>query len=199
MKPNMMQLSKFIKWSVTGDGCVSYATHNKDAHYSITRAREHEDYLYIIKDKFTNLQNCTVTIDSYTRKDNGKEVLSLRTSSHPIFTRVRDRQYIKNHRVLDPHQMSVLDWESMAFLYMDDGSLCKNVKGYPIVRLSTCAYSYAEQMFLRLNIIEKLGVTFNINKTGKSLYQLNLAKNSFDTWFSGISSFIVSSYKYKLP
>ena len=199
MKTNMMQLSKFLTWSVTGDGYVGYSTNNKNAHYSITRSPEHKDYLKVIANKFIGLQDCSVRIDTYTRKDNGKVVLDLRTSSHPIFTRVRERQYIENHRVIDPHQVTMLDWEAAAFLYMDDGSLCTNNKGSLIVRLSTCAYSYPEQEFLRKHFIEKLGIIWNINRTGKGLWQLNLAKQSRDRWFDGIRSYIVDSYKYKLP
>lgn len=199
MKTNMMQLSKFLTWSVTGDGYVGYSTNNKNAHYSISRSPDHKDYLEVIAQKFDGLQDCHVKIDTYTRKDNDKVVLDLRTSSHPIFTRVRERQYIENHRVIDPHQVTMLDWEAAAFLYMDDGSLCVNNKGSLITRLSTCAYSYAEQEFLRKYFIEKLGVIWNINRTGKGLWQLNIAKQSRDMWFKGVRPFIVDSYKYKLP
>lgn len=198
MKTNMMQLSKFLTWSVTGDGYVGYSTNNKNAHYSITRSPEHKDYLDIIASKFVGLQDCKVRIDVYTRKDNNKTVLDLRTSSHPLFSRIRNRQYIQNRRVIDPHQLTMLDWEAAAFLYMDDGSLCVNNKGSLITRLSTCAYSYPEQDFLRKAFIEKLGVVWNINKNGNT-WQLNLAKQSRDIWFENISPFIVNSYKYKLP
>jgi hypothetical protein len=198
MKTNMMQLSKFLTWSVTGDGFVGYSTNNKNAHYSIQRGPEHKDYLEVIANKFIGLQDCNVRIDSYTRKDNGKDVLDLRTSSHPLFSRIRERQYILNHRVIDPHQLTMLDWEAAAFLYMDDGSLCVNNKGSLITRLSTCAYSYPEQDFLRKTFIEKLGVIWNINKNG-STWQLNLAKQSRDVWFKNIEPYIVDSYNYKLP
>ena len=198
MKINMMQLSKFVAWSVAGDGYVGYANNNKNAHYSISRSPEHKDYLEVIANKFVGLQDCKVRIDEYTRKDNGKLVLDLRTSSHPLFSRIRDRQYIQNHRVVDPHQLTLLDWEAAALLYMDDGSLCFNNKGSMIVRLSTCAYSYPEQESLRKAFIEKLGVIWNINKNGNT-WQLNLAKQSKDIWFAGIAPFIVDSYLYKLP
>lgn len=199
MKTNMMQLSKFLTWSVTGDGYVGYSTHNKNAHYSITRSPEHKDYLEVIANKFIGLQDCSVAIKEYVRQDNDKTVVSLRTTSHPIFTRVRERQYIDNHRVIDPHQVTMLDWEAAAFLYMDDGSLCVNNKGSLITRLSTCAYSYPEQEFLRKYFIEKLGVIWNINRSGRGNWQLNLAKQSRDIWFEGIRQYIVPSYRYKLP
>lgn len=194
-----MQLSKFLTWSVTGDGYVGYSTNNKNAHYSITRSPEHKDYIEVVANKFIGLQDCNVKIDEYIRKDNGKTVVSLRTSSHPLFTRVRERQYIDNHRVIDPHQVTMLDWEAAAFLYMDDGSLCINNRGSLITRISTCAYSYPEQEFLRKYFIEKLGVIWNINRSGKGNWQLNLAKQSRDTWFNGISPYMVPSYQYKLP
>jgi len=198
MKINMMQLNKFVKWSVCGDGYVGYSAHNKNAHYSIQRAPEHLDYLEVVASKFTELQDCNVRIDEYTRKDNGKRVIDLRTTSHPLFSRVRDRQYILNHRVIEPHMLTLLDWEASAFLFMDDGSLCYNNKGSMITRLSTCAYSYPEQEALRKAFVEKLGVVWNINRNGNT-WQLNLAKQSRNTWFDGIAPFIVNSYKYKLP
>jgi hypothetical protein len=198
MRTNMMELSKFLKWSVCGDGYVGYSTHNTNAHYSIQRSLEHKDYINIIASKFEGLQDCVVRIDEYQRKDNNKYVIDLRTNSHPIFTRIRERQYYSNHRVIDPHMLTVLDWEAAAFLYMDDGSLCVNNKGSLITRISTCAYSYFEQEALRKAFIEKLGVVWNINKVAKS-WQLNLAKSSRDTFYRGIRDFIVPSYNYKLP
>lgn len=199
MKINMKELSKFIKWSVCGDGYVGYATHNKVAHYSIERLIEHEDYILTIADKFKGLQDCDVNITKSTRKDNGKTMIRLNTSSHPIFSRIRERQYIKGHRVIDPHMLTVVDWEALAFLYQDDGSLCYNSKGGSIVRLSTCSYSYHEQLALRHTFLDKFNLCFNVNKAGKGLYQLNLAKKDQAKFFDGIFPYMVWSYFYKLP
>lgn len=198
MKINMMQLSKFLSWSVAGDGFVGRSTHNKDAHYSVTRSPEHKDYIEAVANKFYGLQDCKVRVDEYIRKDNGKTVVDLRTTSHPIFSRIRDRQYIQGHKVIDPHQLTLLDWEAAAFLFMDDGSTCYNNKGSMIVRLSTCAYSYAEQETLRIAFIKKLGMIWNINRNGDT-WQLCLAKQSRDKWFENILPFMVESYYYKLP
>jgi hypothetical protein len=199
MKINMMQLSKFISWSVCGDGYVGYAAHNKNCHYSISRDPVHKDYLQVVSSKFDGLQDCKVVFDDYLRKDNNKSVSEVRTTSHPIFSRIRERQYMNNRRVIDPHQLTLLDWEAAAFLYMDDGSLCFNNKGSQIVRLSTCAYTWAEQLQLRQAFVEKLGVVWNVNRTGKNLWQLNLSHNSKEKWFDGIREYIVPSYEYKLP
>ena len=90
MKTNMMELSKFIKWSVCGDGYVGYATHNKNAHYAIQRAPKHQDYIEYIANKLGPLPDCKINLNHYTRKDNGKDVIHLTTSSHPIFPQVRE-------------------------------------------------------------------------------------------------------------
>lgn len=193
-----MQLSKFLTWSVSGDGYVGYSTHNKNAHYSIQRNPKHKDYLEVIANKFIGLPEFNIKIDEYVRKDNGKTVLDLRTNSHPIFSRVRERQYILNHKVIDPHQLTMLDWEAAAFLFMDDGSTCYNDKGSMIVRLSTCHFSYGDNELLRKAFIEKLGMIWNINRI-RNLWQLNLAKQSKNKWFDKIYPYIVNSYKYKLP
>lgn len=199
MTVNMMKLAKFLDWSVTGDGYVGYATHNKNAFFAIERSPKHKDYIDVVANKFVGLQDCAVRVSEYTRKDNGKTVVALRTTSHPVFTRTRERMYANNRRVIDPHQLTTLDWEAAAFLYMDDGSLCRNTKGSLITRLSTCAYTYGEQLLLRKAFIEKLGIVWNVNKSGRNLWQLNLAKSSRDAWFDGIRPFIVPSYLYKLP
>ena len=198
MKTNMMQLSKFLTWSVSGDGYVGYSTNNKNAHYSITRSKEHKDYLDVIANKFIGLQECNVKIDEYVRKDNNKLVLDLRTNSHPIFSRVRERQYIQNHKLLDPHQLTLLDWVAAAFFFMDVGYSCYYNKGSMIVLLSTCHFSYGDIELLRKAFIEKLGMIWNINRNG-NVWQLNLAKQSKDEWFDKITPYIVDSYKYKLP
>lgn len=198
MKINMMQLTKFISWSVIGDGYVGFSTHNKNAHYSVQRDPIHKDYIEMVASKFEGLQDCSVLIKEYVRKDNGKSVISLRTSSHPVFTRVRNRSYTENHRVIDPHYLKYLDFETASLWYMDDGSLCFNNKGYPIVRISSCAFSYYENEALRKKLLEKTGTIWNIQKNGQS-FQLGLAKKSYDIWFSGIEPYILDSYKYKLP
>lgn len=198
MKVNMMELSGFIKWSVAGDGYVGYATNNKNAHYSIERLAGHKDYIEVVASKIAGLQDCTVNVREYKRKD-GKDIVTLRTTSHPLFSRVRSRQYIDNHRVIDPHMLTVLNWERMAFLYMDDGSLCYNGKGFMIVRLSTCAYSFPEQQALVGAAREKLGVQFSINRAAGGRYQLNLLRSSHSKFFENIEQYIVQSYGYKLP
>lgn len=199
MKTNMMELSKFIKWSVCGDGFVGYATHNKDAHYAIQRAPKHKDYIDYITNKLSTLPDCKINIKQYTRKDNNKEVIQLTTSSHPLFTRVRERQYIQNHRVIEPHMLTLIDWECLANLYFDDGSLCYNSKGTPIVRISTCAYSYPEQEALRRLFIDRFNLCFNINKASKGLYQLSLRVKDQDNFFAGLQPYKLSSYNYKFP
>lgn len=199
MKPNMMELSKFVKWSVFGDGCVAVATHNKDAHYSIERAPAHLDYVKVIESKLQALPGISVRVVERSRSDNGKPTISLRTGAHPLFTRIRERQYIHGHRVLDPHMLTLLDWEALAFLYQDDGSLCFNNKGTPVVRLSTCAYSYFENERLCDELREKFNTRFTINRASRGLFQLNLSRKDQDKFFSGISPFVVPSYLYKLP
>ena len=195
----MFAATKFISWSVFGDGCVSVGTHNKNAHYSISRSLDHQDYLDLIQSKLEAIPNVSVNRTIYTRKGNGKTVDSLRTCSHPIFTRIRDSQYNNSRRVVNPHMLTMIDWEALAYLYMDDGSLCYNNKGSSVVRLSVCAYSYFEQEAVRKALIEKLGVCFNVNRASKGLYQLNLAKKDQEIFFDNIHPFIVDSYKYKLP
>jgi hypothetical protein len=198
MKTNMMELSSFVKWSVFGDGYVGYATHNTEAHYSVTRSPEHEDYIQFVEGVLSQLPDCKIRISTYERKDNHKTVLSLNTTSHPLFSRIRERQYIEGHRVIDPHMLTVLDWKHLALLYIDDGSLCFNNKAVPIVRLSTCAYSYFEQIELARTLKDKFGLIFYVNKSGR-FYQLNLARKSMDIFFDGISKFKLPSYAYKFP
>lgn len=199
MKTNMYVASRFIQWSVAGDGYVGFSTNNRDAHYSISRDPKHADYIGLIQGKLEVIPNVSVSVSEYVRKDNGKHVLSLRTSSHPIFTRIRQRQYINNHRVIEPHMLTTLGWEEMAYLYADDGSITYTNNGSQVVRVSTCAYSHPEQMELRRTIIERLGVCFNVNKASRGLYQLNLARKDHDVFFERIKPLLPLSYHYKLP
>jgi hypothetical protein len=95
--------------------------------------------------------------------------------------------------------LTLLNWEWMTLWYQDDGSLTYNINGTPIVRLSTCAYSYPEQEVLRRVIQEKLGVCFNINRTNRGLYQLNLRRADHEHFFNHLHPFVVPSYYYKCP
>jgi hypothetical protein len=197
MKNNMMELSKFVKWSVTGDGYVGRATHNLDAHYAITRLAEYKEYVELIASKLES-DLFKIRIEEYQRKSTDKTQYTLRTTSHPLFSRIRDRQYIDGHRVIDPHMLTFLDYEMLSFLYQDDGSLCYNKGGTPIVRLSTCSYSFFEHEALRRAFMEKLELCFNINKCGDR-FQLNLAGKDMNKFFDGIHKYILPCYSYKLP
>lgn len=202
MKMNMMELSRFVKWSVFGDGYVGYSTNHRNAHYAVSRAPTHTDYILYVKSRVECLQDCNVKLSHYTRRDNGKEVVSLVTSPHPLFSRIRARQYIKGHRVLDEHMLTLCDWVSIAMLYMDDGSLTYNKQGAPIVRISSCAYSYFEHCQLKRFFAERFNLCFNIHKTKSKreiLFQLFLCKKSHDVFFDGIKDHILDSYNYKLP
>lgn len=199
MKINMMELSKFVKWSVAGDGYVGRSTHNIDANYSLTRLDKYKDYVDLIAAKLDSFGLFKVSVNEFVRKDTGKVTYTVRTGSHPLFSRVRDRQYINGHRVIDPHMLTTLDWEALAFLYQDDGSLCYNNQQRPVVRLSTCAYSFFEQQALRQAFKERFDLTFNVNKASKGLFQLNLATKDMPKFFDGIAPYVVQSYNYKLP
>lgn len=203
----MKDKKEFVKkiWAFTlGDGSLKKIDKNngyKNSCYRIFQIEDHKDYL---EWQASMLEELTA-VNMYYRpahiiKKTGysaKGGYSLETRVHPLYTKMRNRIYPRGIKQIDPHYLKLLDWEVLAILYQDDGSLPK-VEGRKLrCKICTNNYSYGDNFLLREAIKEKVGVLFDIRKY-KSYYTLQATPNNTEVFIAGVAPYILPSFEYKI-
>jgi len=203
------ELTKYV-WAFTlGDGCLRKDNHKnrpnkaENYHFECGQLAEHEDYILWRADILSNITSAYI---QKKQRGDSKPMLITRVNRHPFFTTLRKRVYLDGRKVIDPHDLKLLDWETLAILYQDDGCLSKKNEGQNcyILTISTESFSYGDQVLLQRAIKNKTGILFRINSTrsaDKSClhYRLILGKYSLIKEFlAGIKPYIKDSFKYKL-
>ena len=198
---------KYIVAFLYGDGYIG--KHGKECRFQANNIIDNLDYITWRKEILENITPVTLTTNKDGRP-NRREIVKTFTRTHPIYSRVHERMYLQGKKVIDPHYLKLLDWETLAIWYMDDGCLGIVKQDYkeshyecPVPSLATHCFSYAENLLIKQTIKEKLGIEFNIHKAGvnkedEMMYQLVLRRSSFDTFHSGIEKFITPSFLYKI-
>lgn len=201
-------LVKYVSSFVIGDGCLALAgNRNNNARYHLTQIAIHRDYVEWQANILENLCGVTIrSIEPYTDKNgwNHQAALSLQTKSLPFFTTLHDRWYLDGHKVLSPHDIKLFDAESLAILYMDDGSLIKhngrNKDGYGIM-LCTQSFSWADNNLLRDFIAARFNIHFTIRKTpykSGMKYALYCTKQQVPAFIQLVKPYILPSFFYKI-
>lgn len=206
MKIDPKQLSKLVSYMATFDGGIYYPLKRKpdsvvNCQFIMQMRKENEDYLLWVKDTLENITsvNLSDSPDYNTDGYNRKPQMRLQSNRHPYFTEVRNRIYIDNHKVIDPHMLKQMDAESLAIIFMCDGGTSLDTrfkKPHAKISLSTKGFSYADNMFLSKAIYEKLGIVTNVNKHNH-YYYLNVATKSHRLFYETINPHVCTSFDYK--
>lgn len=192
---------KYIYAFCLGDGGVYYSGNN--ARFQANNLEKHADYVYWRASVLENLTKVNV----WQVQDNrpGRQpILQTSTLSHPKYTQVREDLYIQNIKRVSPHQLTFMDWESLAILHMDDGSLYLDARcnATPQVMLSTKGFSYGDNVLIKRAIEEKLGIVFNIhrqkNPKGNYYYFLRLRAKDYSKFADNVAPYIQPSFEYKI-
>ena len=199
------QLIKMLSYFIMGDGGV-YPKGDK-AYFVMNMKEENRDYIEWVQ----NTLNEFVGTRLVERKDyntdgcNRKPQLRLESKVHPMLMTLRERIYTDSYKGIDPHALKLLDWESLAILYMSDGSLYED-KPNPIKGLKNSSWnltlnmkrlSYGDQLLLKKAIKEKFDLEFNINRQGK-YYYLRLRTKDVAKFCYGVKPFMKESFLYKI-
>jgi hypothetical protein len=119
------------------------------------------------------------------------------TKTHPTLTTMYNRIYIDGRKSPSQHDFKLLDWESMAIMYMCDGNIQKSGNvWYPMLNL--CRWNYAELQWVRTQIKEYLSLDMSVYKCGK-YFRLGVPRHHVDYFFDNVSQYITPSFSYKLP
>lgn len=203
------QVTKIVAASLLGDGCVKIRPQNNNACFVIAQVEQHKDHLDYLKthlSQITHIREWTKTNFVNGSGKNPKTQLWLESRAHPQFTTFRERMYPNGHKVVDPHYLTLLDWEFLAIWYMQDGSIQKTTQKYGtygIITLCTHSFSYGDNHLLRDKLKEKLRLDFNVRssrgKNGNQYWFLTLRSVDNEVFLDNIKPFVQSSFLYKCP
>lgn len=197
--------TKIVAASLLGDGSVGIPPDgSKNAKYRQPKTVDHMDYV----DWMASVLEKVTPTNRYEwqpRVGNSKRQVMLQSRCHPFYTDFRNRMYPNGHKVVDPHYLTLMDWEFMAVWFQEDGSAIRanqeRNKTYIRTVLCTNGFSYGDNHCLRKAIKEKLGVDFNVSglrKNGKQQYILRLKACNTEKFMEGIRPYVLPSFSYKV-
>ncbi len=202
------ELHKLIAYFVMSDGGVYKSGKSKNGDYYFVMTQR-EDHLDFCEYSASILENITTARIKYVDRSedtdaNRKNQYRVETKTHPIFTHMRDRIYVDKYKSLDAHYLKMLDWESLAIMYMSDGNLHKYLK--PESRMVNPSYnlqlnlkrlSYGDQLMLKHALEEKQMGAWKINRQNQ-YYYLRLSTKFVPMFLGNIEKYILPSYQYKV-
>jgi hypothetical protein len=201
------ELYKLISYLVMGDGGVYKNGGPKSgARFILVQREDHLDFVTYAADIINNVTSCSIKhVDRSKDTDaNRRDQLRLESKTHPIFSHMREHIYTDLYKGICPHYLKMLDWESLAILYMSDGYIQRYIR--PEVGMKNPSYSltlnmkrlsYGDQVLLKRALEEKGMGIWNVVKQSQ-YYSLRLRNKFLSLFMSNIESYIVPSYEYKL-
>jgi len=194
MSINEKQLSKLLYYFSSFDGGV-YPS-GKECRYVMNMRKENLDYVEWVK----------TTIESFTsaachdviQRGNRSPLVCLTSKSHPKFSTIRERLYTPDgKKVLDPHQLTLLDAEALAIIFMADGGTNLDKGKYPEIKLHTKGYSYFDNLALSKAIYDVTGIRTTVNKHNQYFF-LRVKTADLQLFVNTVSPYILPSFSYKL-
>jgi hypothetical protein len=190
---------KYYYAFVFGDGCLEKPSSTHNSRLRIEHVSRNLDYCEYKHRMLSALTKVTMT--TYYREDKDQTFTRLITERHPRYTTLYNKLYINGHKTIDPHVEAFLDWEFLAIVYQDDGTLSFNQNHYPQVILCLESFSWAELKMFRDWLAKRFNLHFEVvRKTGKQAngFRLRLKGNQIPYFFDNIRPFILPSFKYKI-
>ncbi len=198
-KISKKQLSKLALYMSTFDGGVYKTSGN--ARFIINMLAVNRDYLEWVQS--TLLEVTSVTIKE--RKDYNTDgcirqpQLRLESSNHPFFTQIRNRIYIENHKVIDPHMLKLMDAEALSIIFMaDGGTVLDNRFKTPhcSITLNTKGFSHADNLALSKAIYVATGIRTTIQKQNQYRY-LRVKTADVHLFVRTVTPYLCKSFFYK--
>lgn len=217
---NEKELTKYVSAFLYGDSSITKDKRdNGNCVFECCQIADHLDYLEWMKAILEDITSFKLSPRPGYEEKQDAEIMGikthikaqyrLRSARHPFFNSFRFRLYGTGKKIIDPHYLKLLDWETLAILYMDDGyishpiSTNKYGNSYPqdILGLCTNGYSYGDNLLLKKAIKDLFDIEFNVSEerqNGNLQYRLKLRSKDIVKFLDGISKYIVPSFEYKL-
>jgi hypothetical protein len=201
-----MDIEGYITAFSVGDGCLTF---HKDTSrlpvFTAAVTSEHRDYSDWRANILRNIVSVR-TYDAVPKNPNAKPCIYTQTAQHPLFGKLREHLYGEDgKRILTDYALSFVNWEFLAILYQDDGSLDvrKNYDSgrFPVF-LHTNSYSHNDNVRLANAIYKSTGLPFDVRRirrqSGNIQWRLRLKAQFYQDFKAGIEQFIQPSFAYKL-
>jgi hypothetical protein len=201
-----MDIEGYITAFSVGDGCLGFR--KKTSRLPIFKATvtsEHKDY----SDWRAGILREVASVRMYDvvpKNPNAKPCIHTQTTQHEVFGKLRPHLYdADGKRKLTDYALSFVNWQFLAILYQDDGSLdvrknCNSGR-FPIL-LHTNSYSYDDNVGLAKAIYKSTGLPFDVRHrrrpNGNIQWKLRLRSEFYHDFRVGVEQFIFPSFMYKL-
>lgn len=194
MSINEKQLSKLLYYFSSFDGGV-YPS-GKECRFVLNMREENMDYVNWVKE---TIESFTSThIHQVIQRGNRSPLVCLTSKSHPKFSTIRDRLYLPDgKKVIDPHQLTLMDAEALSIIFMADGGTNMDKGKYPEIKLHTKGYSYFDNLALSKAIYEKTGVRTTVNKHNQYFF-LRVKTADVKLFVETVRPYTLPSFSYKL-
>lgn len=193
-------ITKIVAASLLGDGSVGVPPDgSKNAKYRQPKTVDHTDYVDWLAER---LESVTPTnrYEWQPKLGNAKRQVMLQSRTHPFYTAFRNRMYPNGNKVVDPHYLTLIDWEFMAVWFQEDGSTVVD-RDYVRPIICTDCFSYGDNHLLRKAVGERLGIDLNVasyRARGKQMWRLRVRPSDINKFMDGIEPFVVKSFSYKI-
>jgi len=209
MQRDNKQATKIVAASLLGDGNIHREGGTKNGRFSLTQIPihcDHVEYIAQFLEPITRIRRyeqapTAKIIMGKQSKSNGR--YSIISMNHPFYTHIYNRVYGTGKKSVDPHYLTLLDFEMLAIWYQQDGSLgVKNGNVFRVPLLMTDNFSLPEVMLLSKAIYEKTDIVTTIRKerktNGEYYYRLRISAKTTKMFIDGIYPFVQPSFQYKL-
>lgn len=203
---NRVEFKGAVIGMLLGDGYLNKHNSESNSHLQMSHSIKQQDYALWKARLLEYLTNVTTREYAIFNKSVGKtyQTIQIVTRRHPFYTKLRDRMYHFNHKVIDEHCMKMLTPLGLALWYMDDGCCTKksgwdNGNGY-VVSLSTHSFSALEHLYLQWYFQKKWNIRWRIDKkTHRGPFILAMTKMvDRNRFFDIVEPYIHESMRYKI-
>lgn len=201
---NAKDISKRLYYFSTFDGYLDNRGENRNSRLSVTMLKENSDYIYFVaqalEDANIGFQIWEPALNQHDGH-NRRQQFRVQSKAHPKLTAIRNRVYIDNKKVIDPHMLTLMDAEAIAIIFMADGSR-KRIKlansETSLYRIHTNGFSYGDNLLLAKAIKEFSGIPFDVEKQVSIKWGLTLSRHFNSAFEDLIAKHILDSFMYKL-
>lgn len=197
------ELTRYIAAFTLGDGFLRRRNKTCNASYALNQLYIHKEYIEWQASILESLTSVSIKyVNAYNDGYNHRAQYRLLTKTHPMYTTMHDRIYMNGRKTVSPHDLKLLDFESMAIWYMDDGFILRSSnRANGDMTLCTDNFTFAEVSLLQKAIWERLEIPFNIRRKQTNtgvVFRLTCTRKNTPKLISGIEKYIFPSFQYKL-
>jgi hypothetical protein len=182
---------EYIYGALLGDACLKKDTGNGNAYLSIGQIN-----LQYVKWQYKIMKNFVRSKIKIYKKQTRSNLYYFYTISHPNFTRIYHLVYPNGRKRITNGWIRNLTPRSLAFWYMDDGSITRSTHQ---MRISTESFTQEELRLLQRFLFKKWGMIAEIKPSpaeGKFLMLFHAKER--DKFFSLIKQYIIPAMRYKI-